>query len=197
MLFLGCSHTQAAKHAYSAIMAASFTAVPFRHLCVQNVFPRPYYESLVDHWPDLAKFPSTGDDGSPKNWKLRKNVPAEKLGGYWSDFEKSLAPVLETALKKKFDIQAVSRTRMLITEDEPSFFIGVHNDDGMLAQFLLYVPFGDESGTYLYNEHKEYVKEVPAAPNAGLAFAPSNVSWHSVPESNTPRHKITFRLHAR
>lgn len=181
-----------------SIARSKIESYPFRHLYVENLLPDNFYSYIVDNWPRLDDRKTVGElrGGGPDHWQRRRNVSTSEINPFWNRIDEILSPQLKRAVGDKFQI-AARRSEMIVTVDDPMFKIGLHNDEGVPAAiiFLAYFPTGEEAGTNLHDENKEVAKYVPALPNTAFAFMPAKDTWHSVPESSNPRHKITFRIY--
>lgn len=183
----------------SSIIQSKIDYKPFKHIHINNLFPSRLYNYILRNWPNINNTRSIGSvrnyNENNTHWGLRRNAHASEINYIWNRIDKIISPQIKFAIEKKFQVSALKH-EMLLTVDDPMFKIGLHNDNktNFVVILLMYFPFGEESGTNLHYENKEVAKYIPSLSNTAFAFMPSEKTWHSVPESLNPRHKITFRL---
>jgi hypothetical protein len=152
---------------------------PFPHMYVEDIFPRPYYQQMRQHWPDDASLSSLADTnrvyGDKEHYRARSMLMFDKenLAGlpeetrcFWSDMQTwFLGKNLLYAILEKFRPHVESRfagfegklhfiAQAMLVSDRTNFSVGPHTDvPQRVLSLLFYCPADDSHqglGTSLY-----------------------------------------------
>ncbi len=156
--------SSAEAHVLARLAAAPVRREPFAYCVADDVFPRDFYESIIDHWPEEAGWESISETGrvGKGNYSTRHVVLMNDAGyarldpgrrEFWSRAvgEWLLGSRLRGALINKFSFDleesgfgaALEETAgdALIVSDRTDYAIGPHTDaPHRVVSLLFYLP---------------------------------------------------------
>jgi hypothetical protein len=144
-------------HVLARLAAAPVLQDPFAHCVIDEIFPRDFYESIIDHWPQEQDWQPLSETGrvSPGAYSARQVVLMDPGGYVRLDAERRafweadvggwlLGAQFRASVLKKFFIEpqeTEAASDALIVSDRTTYAIGPHTDaPHRMVSLLFYLP---------------------------------------------------------
>lgn len=168
-----------------SVVSAQSHESPYRHWHLQDIFPQSVYNALKD-----MPFPVADLGGVSGTREVHNADRVYFAGDSLEKFESAKAAAeafqdaeLAGVLAEAFGFQADGTfVRIEYAQDTDGFWLHPHTDIGVkMFTMLIYMsddPRHADLGTDIYANEDEHVGRSPFTPNGGMAFVPSNNTWH-------------------
>jgi hypothetical protein len=200
------------------ILNAPIITYPFPHIMIDDIFPKKFYQELLENIPTIAEFTPKPKYPGRKTLTLDEiDRLNEKKKKFWEQMEMWFkSEDFSNTLLKKFGITKPGVSDYFLHKDLEDFEVTPHTDvHSKLVTYLFYLPNDDslsnlgtkilvpknESsvGTTKHQRWEDFniVNSSKYIPNSFLSFTPCENSFHAVkikfPEKIEKKERNTIR----
>lgn len=188
-------------HTANAILKAPVVPSPWEHTVVSEVFAPELYAKMRSNFPTIEEMRPLGKSTTRYIYWLRDKGSDFAVSPFWDWFRDAILPVIVSAVVTKFGYSNIVRTTGAeLVLDLGGYRLGPHTDtpdraitsvfylpdpgmspDPARGTSLYYNPIPDPAGKgHKLTADFKRVAVVPYAPNAGLIFPRTDLSYHGV-----------------
>ena len=161
-----------------------FFSEPFYHITIDDFLHKDLYNTCMQHL-DFRWKKDTGN-------KMREWMTPQLLEPFDDFVEATIWPIMEDIYKEPIP-WGYHDHRLSWLDPHTSHRGGIHDEEyNKFYSLVVYIDPVESTGTLLYDENQNFVKEVEWKPNRALLFKGiPKITWHNY-ENNTDQVRFTF-----